>query len=192
MALRTRAATYEDLRVIARLLEAEHTDYAVIGGYALALQGIVRLTEDVDILVKPTPENAQCWVRALAHLPDSATAELVGDNTLHEEPYAIRINDEFTIDVMNSASGYSWDDLVKYRTQVDGIWVIGLPGLLLMKQNGRLNSLLNYYRTRLFGGIGALAALGSPQICPIFSVRPPCNHTNCAQKFFVRSKSTGC
>ena len=44
---RTRAATYRDVRRIAELLEAEQVEYALIGGYALALQGIVRLTEDV-------------------------------------------------------------------------------------------------------------------------------------------------
>ncbi|HEY3819077.1 MAG TPA: hypothetical protein VGL81_18030 [Polyangiaceae bacterium] len=35
-----------DVRRIAQLLEEEHVEYALIGGYALALQGIVRLTED--------------------------------------------------------------------------------------------------------------------------------------------------
>jgi hypothetical protein len=57
------------VRRIAELLEAEHVEYALIGGYALALQGIVRLTEDVDILVEPSPENARRWVRALSQLP---------------------------------------------------------------------------------------------------------------------------
>jgi hypothetical protein len=56
---RTRAATYEDVIHLAALLEREHVEYALIGGYALALQGIVRLTEDIDILVDPTPENAR-------------------------------------------------------------------------------------------------------------------------------------
>jgi hypothetical protein len=138
MVERTRAATYDDLRKIAEFLEAERTEYAVIGGYALALQGIVRLTEDVDIIVEPTLENAQRWVRALSHLPDGAAKELLGDCTLHEEPYAIRINDEFTIDVMNSASGFTWAQLLQFRKRIDGINVISLPGLLLMKQNGRL------------------------------------------------------
>lgn len=120
------------------MLEREHVEYALIGGYALALQGIVRLTEDIDILVRPTEENARRWVRALAELPDRAAEELVGDDTLHRGLYAIRINDEFTVDVMNSASGFSWDELVGYRIRVEGIWVLSLEGLLRMKERGRL------------------------------------------------------
>ena len=135
---RTRAATYDDLLRIVALLEEEQVEYALIGGYALALQGIVRLTEDVDILVEPTQENAARWVRALSGLPDGAARELAFETTLHEEPYAIRINDEFTVDVMNSASGFSWQELVPYRTRIEGANVISLAGLLRMKENGRL------------------------------------------------------
>lgn len=138
MAERTRAATYDDVLRIVELLEAEGVEYALIGGYALALQGIVRLTEDVDILVEPTVENSRRWVRALSKLPDGAARELAGDDTLHDELYAIRINDEFTVDVMNSASGFTWKELVPYRTRIDGINVLALPGLLKMKEHGRL------------------------------------------------------
>ena len=135
---RTRAATYQDVVRVAQLLEAEGVAYALIGGYALALQGIVRLTEDIDILVEPTAENARRWVRALSKLPDGAAKELIGDDTLHEELYAIRINDEFTIDVMNSASGFTWKSLHTYLRSVEGISVVSLEGLLLMKEHGRL------------------------------------------------------
>ena len=135
---RTRAATYEDLRRLGALLEAEGVEYALIGGYALALQGIVRLTEDIDLLVEPTLENSQRWIRALSKLPDGAARELEGDETVHTEEYAIRINDEFTIDVMNSASGYTWAELAPLRVRIEGLWVMSLPGLLRMKQNGRL------------------------------------------------------
>ncbi len=135
---RTRAATYQDVLRVAALLEDEHVEYALIGGYALALQGIVRLTEDVDILVEPSVENARRWVRALSKLPDGAALELVGDDTLHRELYAIRINDEFTVDVMNSASGFSWQDMLPYRRRIEGINVMSLEGLLRMKEHGRL------------------------------------------------------
>jgi hypothetical protein len=135
---RTRAATYQDVFRIAALLEEEQVEYALIGGYALALQGIVRLTEDVDILVEPSIENARRWVRALSKLPDGAALELQGDDTLHQELYAIRINDEFTVDVMHSASGFSWSDMLPYRTRIEGIQVLSLEGLLRMKEHGRL------------------------------------------------------
>ena len=135
---RTRAATYEDVKRVAGLLEREGVEYALIGGYALALQGIVRLTEDVDILVEPTAENARRWVRALSQLPDGAAKELAGDDSLHTEHYAIRINDEFTVDVMNSASGLTWSDLLPFRKRVDGINVVSLEGILRMKEKGRL------------------------------------------------------
>lgn len=138
MVERTRAATYEDLLHVVELLEREHVEYALIGGYALALQGIVRLTEDIDILVEPTAENARRWVRALSSLPDGAAKELAGDETVHQEPYAIRINDEFTIDVMNSASGLTWEELAPFRKRIEGVNVISLEGLLRMKEHGRL------------------------------------------------------
>lgn len=113
----------------------------------------MRLTEDVDILVKPTAENARRWVRALAKLPDGAARELEGDTTLHEEPYAIRINDEFTVDVMNSASGLTWADLVPHRIRLDGVNVIDLRGLLRMKENGRLKDQADAEQIRKILGV---------------------------------------
>lgn len=150
---RTRAATYQDVRHVAALLEDERVEYALIGGYALALQGIVRLTEDVDILVEPTLDNARRWVRALSRLPDGAAKELDGDDTIHEELYAIRINDEFTVDVMNSASGFTWRDLVPYRTCIEGIHVLSLEGLLRMKEHGRLKDRADAEAIRLALGL---------------------------------------
>jgi len=87
---RTRAATYEDVLRVAQLLEDENVEYALIGGYALALQGIVRLTEDVDILVEPSLENSRRWVRALSksegRLKDRADAEAIRKALRIEDP----------------------------------------------------------------------------------------------------------
>ena len=38
----------------------------------------------------------------------------------------------------NSASGLTWDDLAPYRKRIEGIEVVGLEGLLRMKEHGRL------------------------------------------------------
>lgn len=109
----------------------------------IAAHGFVRLSEDVDILVDPSPENARRWIKALARLPDGATRELVGEEDLFERegPYAVRVNDEFTIDVMPSACGHGWAELAPYiEARVVGdvrLPVLGLEGLLLTKEGMR-------------------------------------------------------
>ncbi len=49
------------------LLDKNEVRYLIIGGYALAAHGRPRYTEDFDLWVEPTPENA---VRVLATLED--------------------------------------------------------------------------------------------------------------------------
>lgn len=47
-------------------LNAEAVEYLVVGGYALAAHGWPRATKDIDVWVRPTPENAGRVMRALA------------------------------------------------------------------------------------------------------------------------------
>jgi hypothetical protein len=58
-----------------------------------------------------------------------------------EGPYAIRVNDEFTVDVMPSACGHGWSELEKFveAREVDGVQlpVLALEGLLLTKEGMR-------------------------------------------------------
>ena len=74
----TRPATWEDVRLVARLLSAHGVEYALVGAYALAAHGYVRFSEDVDILVDPSAENTARWIAALSELPDGAAKELAG------------------------------------------------------------------------------------------------------------------
>ncbi len=139
----TRPATWEDLKRLARSLEEAGVRYALIGGYALAVHGLVRLSEDLDILVDPAPDNTRRWIEALSSLPDGAARELHGEDDLfqREGPYAVRINDEFTVDVMPAACGHGWDELRAFieTKHIDGVCirVLGLEGLLLTKEGLR-------------------------------------------------------
>ena len=122
--------------------EAE-VEYALIGGYAIAVHGYNRFSEDIDILVSPTNENTKKWITALANLPDGATKELFGQEDIFEREgrYAIRVNDEFTVDLMPSACGHEWGELKDYITEtvIDGVLlkVLGVEGLILTKQGMR-------------------------------------------------------
>lgn len=139
----TRPATWDDVLTVVRLLEERGVRYALIGGYALAAHGYVRFSEDVDVLVEPTRENTARWISALSKLPDQAAAELEGDDDIFEREghYAIRINDEFTVDVLPAACGHSWDELAPHITTIEldeqPIRVLSLRGLLLTKEGQR-------------------------------------------------------
>lgn len=80
---------------------------------------------------------------ALSRLPDGAARELAGEEDVfqREGPYAIRINDEFTIDVMPAACGHHWSELAPFieEKEVDGtrIPVLSMEGLLLTKEGLR-------------------------------------------------------
>jgi hypothetical protein len=72
------------LKVIGSLNEAD-VDYVVVGGVALNVHGLVRATEDLDVFVRPAPENIERLRRALKSVwadpeIDQITAEdLCGD-----------------------------------------------------------------------------------------------------------------
>ena len=143
MAEFTRPATWEDVKRLARYLEEAGVEYALIGGYALAAHGLVRFTEDIDVLVNPSAENSRRWIVALSRLPDGAARELAADPDVFaaQKSYAVRINDEITVDILPSAAGVPWEVLREHIENVElegvGVRVLSLEGLLKTKIGAR-------------------------------------------------------
>jgi hypothetical protein len=139
----TRPATWDDVKTLAGYLDEAGVEYALVGGYALAAHGYNRFTEDVDILVNPSAANARRWIVALSRLPDGAARELSTESDVfaNDKRYAVRINDEFTVDVLPAIAGLTWDEMKPHITTVDidGITIrlLDLPGLLKTKRGVR-------------------------------------------------------
>jgi hypothetical protein len=139
----TRPATWEDVKRLARYLEEAGVEYALIGGYALAAHGLVRLTEDIDLLVNPSAENSRRWIVALSRLPDGAARELEAEPDVFaaQKSQAVRINDEISVDVLPAAAGAPWEALRGYVQQVElegvRLRVLSLEGLLKTKTGER-------------------------------------------------------
>jgi hypothetical protein len=74
------------LRVIQSLNEAR-VEYAVIGGVALNLHGLVRATEDLDLFVRPDPDNIRRLREALkAVWSDPEIDQITSDDLCGDYP----------------------------------------------------------------------------------------------------------
>jgi len=139
----TRPARWDDVLTTTRLLNAAGVDYALVGGYALAAHGHVRMTQDVDIAVAVDPDNTHRWIQALAALPDGVSLELADEADPFEGDHlhGIRLNDEFTVDILPSVAGISFAELAPHIVHLDldgeQVPVLDLEGLLKTKQGLR-------------------------------------------------------
>lgn len=86
---------------VCRLLNEAGARYLIIGGHACILHGLVRTTEDVDVLVEATEENCQRVITALSQLADGAARELTPKDIL--DNVVVKIADEVEVDVSTHA-----------------------------------------------------------------------------------------
>jgi hypothetical protein len=90
--------------------------YVVIGGVASVLHGVPRATFDLDILIEPSPENAQ---RLLAALMDAGfgTAAMTSAEDVVAHEITV-FNDRVRIDVQTQTPGLDFQDAWRHRKTV--------------------------------------------------------------------------
>ncbi len=86
---------YERLLVA---LARSGVDFAVVGGVAISLNGLVRATDDVDIIVSPAPENLRKLIECLKQWGEGWARELKPED-FSSEPGAVRLVEDFALDM---------------------------------------------------------------------------------------------
>jgi hypothetical protein len=109
MAEATRPPEGSDLVRLCAELNRLEVKYIVIGGLAMNELGLVRVTEDIDLLIEPSIENQQLIRQALRILPERAIDELRPEEDLRDW-VVVRVNDEITVDLMTSACRATYSD----------------------------------------------------------------------------------
>jgi hypothetical protein len=76
----------DELLTVLRAFQDQNLEYILIGATAMGFHGLVRATEDVDLLIRPTSENVERLRRALQKtypddpsVQDIRTEDLLGD-----------------------------------------------------------------------------------------------------------------
>ncbi len=124
------------LRGVFASLQKHEVKYVVIGGIAAVLHGVPRVTFDLDILIDPTPENAQRLLDALAEA-GLGTATLISAEELLAHEITV-FNDWVRIDVQTRTPGITFEDAWARREVVDyqgqEFYILSLEDLIASKR----------------------------------------------------------
>ena len=124
---------------VCALLNKHQARYLVIGGYACILHGLVRTTEDVDVLIEESEENYLRVRDALAELPDHAARDLTIQD--FRDNLVIKVADAVEVDVSRRAWKVDYASAFRgaIRRDIEGIAVpfMDIQSLILSKQTYR-------------------------------------------------------
>jgi hypothetical protein len=122
-------ALSKDWREFLELLNSRGVDYVIVGAQSLAFHGRPRYTGDLDILVRPTLENARILVDLLNQF-GFAQSGFKETNFLEPEQMIQLGRAPNRIDLLTSISGVTTDEA--FATKVSAI-LDGVPVFVLGK-----------------------------------------------------------
>jgi len=137
----------KDFKDMLTALDDAGAEYVLVGAYALAGHGMVRATGDIDIWVRPTPDNAEKVWNALVAFKAPRRNLTVEDLHTPDTIYQLGLP-PFRIDILTTISGVEFETAWKYRVQAKladyRVAILGKQELLANKlASGRPKDLLD-------------------------------------------------
>lgn len=96
------------------LLSARGVEFVVVGAHALAFHGAPRFTGDLDILIRPTHDNAERLLQAIADFGFPAGALRAADIVAPTKVIEMGLV-PVQIHVMSHIDGVTWDEVWQDR-----------------------------------------------------------------------------
>lgn len=123
-----------DLREFIELLNSESVEYAVAGGWALGYYGRPRHTQDLDIVVRSTPENAARLERVLQRFGFASFGPRAEDFLQEHKVVQLGFPPQ-RIDVLTGLTGVEAEELWTTREtgELDGLPVFFLARSIFVK-----------------------------------------------------------
>jgi uncharacterized protein (DUF1330 family) len=129
----------DSLLKVCSLLNKHGASYLIVGGHACILHGLVRTTEDVDVLIEESVDNYKKVIAALSELEDHAASELQVDD--FDENIVIKVADEVEVDISRRAWTVDFHSAARNsrKVTIEGVVVpyLGLSDLIESKATYR-------------------------------------------------------
>lgn len=127
---------FSELKRILAAFEKEGVRYVLVGSMAMAAQGLVRATRDVDFFVAPDPENVNRLRRALKTLfEDDPSIDQVSSADLEGDYPAVQYtppHGRYSMDFLSRlGEAFRFEDIEAEEIMVQGIRArVATPGML--------------------------------------------------------------
>jgi hypothetical protein len=106
-----------DFADILSALSAAGVDFLIVGAHALAAHGVPRATGDLDIWIRPTPDNAARTLRALAAFGAPLSDLSIEDLTKPDTVFQMGVPPS-RIDILSGITGVDFADAWDRRVTV--------------------------------------------------------------------------
>jgi hypothetical protein len=135
MASSTQTMTFDEARRILAAFEAEGVRYVLVGAMAMAAQGLIRATRDVDFFVAPDPDNVERLRRALTSLYDDPSIQEITAEDLSGAYPAIEYSPphgRYSMDLLaRLGKAFRYEDLEAHEVEVEGVRIrVATPRML--------------------------------------------------------------
>ena len=118
-----------------RELERHEVEYVLVGGLALGANGIVRHTDDIDLFVRPVPDNVERLRAALGAVwDDPAIAEITAEELAGDYPAIQYVppGDDVSVDILAAlGEAFRFEDIESHQLEIEGVPVtVATPRML--------------------------------------------------------------
>jgi hypothetical protein len=126
----------EEAKRILAALEREGVDYVLVGSMAMAAQGLIRATRDLDFFISPAAENVERLKRTLKSLyDDDPNVDQISANELAGDYPALEYvppHGRYSMDILTRlGEAFRFDTLQSEEVVLDGIRIrVATPRML--------------------------------------------------------------
>jgi hypothetical protein len=127
--------TFEEAKEILAAFDREGVRYVLVGSMAMAAQGLVRATRDMDFFVSPDPENVERLKKALMSVFDDPRINEIAAEDLGGAYPAIEYvppHGRYSMDIVaRLGEAFRYEDLESEEMLIEGIRVqVATPRML--------------------------------------------------------------
>ncbi len=108
--------TQKDFKELLELFNKHKVEYVIVGAYALAFHGCPRHTGDLDLFVKPDPDNAKKIIEALKEFGFQSLTFSIDDFSSPEKVVQLGIP-PIRIGLITSRTTLTWEQVASHKVK---------------------------------------------------------------------------